>query len=286
MSEVGRRLDRLAEALSPSQAIALYLDEVAASESALAHAQAMVEDAESAAPLGRLMRQVQHAARTAHHGEPKEDVAQAVRLVTRDVGFLYYVIVALNAGLLSERRLRAFQLLTITHELHRFVEAAGTPMVPGGRIALRDGMMARVGPLVCELRAGARLVDIISMRYFAGREIRFPDVAAMQRAEQRQLDELLGILRDVEEEQDVAEEPSRPANGAARRGQARHPKSARAQFDLQALGAEIASLAEQMMTSVVATAQAEALFLVGLRRQAWPLLARQLATTSPIGVSV
>jgi hypothetical protein len=263
MSGADRRLAKVEGALTPQQAILAYLDEVAAAPSFVLH-QLADADRPLTGALVRLTQQVERATRQAHVKAPKEEIEQYAREAVRDVVFLHALIMDVNERILGEARLRDFQLLAINHELR----APLTALEGGLHRSLLTA--AHVAPLVIECYASAQAVTVVATRYFAGREIRFPDVATLQTGQLAQVDEMLAIYAEA-----VALLAELVPGEKRQRG-APSPVAGFAPLDPAALCRQAEAPARDLAELMIALAKSEALRFIGARQQAWTQLARQL----------
>jgi len=173
-------------------------------------------------------------------------------------GFLYFLHWQINERLLGEWRLRCFQLLVLLPELRDLVLA-----VPGEEARTAQAL-DHVGPLLTELLASQRAVELVSTRYFGGQEVRFPDVVAQQRLLHEQLTEALAIYADAVEL--MAPAPT----GKRKRGD---QPPVRPPWPPAAALTEAAEAPAQELASLLVTlARSEALRFIGETEQAWTTL--------------
>src|SRR5579871_2154759 len=259
MRDANRRLGKLEAWLTPSQVIAVYLErEVATATSLAAH---VIEEKglpRRSLPLLRLCEQVRQGVEQGSRGEPKEAVGRRVSQAMRDLGFLYFLHWQINERLLGEWRLRCFQLLVLLRELRDLVLA-----VPGEE-ACTAQTLDHVGPLLTELWASQRAVELVITRYFGGQEVRFPDVVAQQTLLREQLTEALAIYAD-------AVEVMAPAPTGKRKRPSQPPVLP--PWPPAAALTEAAEAPAQELASLLVTlARSEALRFIGETEQAWTTL--------------
>src|SRR5579871_1851357 len=259
MTDASRRLGKLEAWLTPSQAIAVYLErEVATAPSLAAH---VIEEKglpRRSLPLLRLCEQVRHGVEQGSRGEPKEAVGRRLQQAMRDLGFLYFLHWQINERLLGEWRLRCFQLLVLLRELRDLVLA-----VPGEE-ARTAHALDHVGPLLTELLASQRAVELVITRYFGGQEVRFPDVVAQQTLLHAQLTEALAIYASA-----VEPVTPKPAPKRRRRGQ---PPTSPPWPTAAALTEAAEPPAQELASLLVTLARSEALRFIGETEQAWTTL--------------
>ncbi len=144
MSGRRRRLQRIEIGLTPTQAVALWLQEAHRFESLQAHSQWLAGQPDAAFPLYRLHDLVVPAVEQAMKRAEREERDQAVRAALREVGFLFFVHQQANARILSDWRALRFGVAMLTHDP---TPAAGTRT------------RGRGSPPGCRRRAGRRGYD-------------------------------------------------------------------------------------------------------------------------------
>jgi hypothetical protein len=203
MSAAGKRLLKVETALTPRQAIVLWLQEAHAFPVITDYARWLHTQPETAYPLERLPRQVEEATRTAMKGQARDEVDRAVRMAIRDVVFLFHLHEEANRKIIEDQRamclLVAFLAATSPSPATRArTKWAGERVEWAKRTA--DAMTE-----VCALRGG---LTIVSERYYGGHDVLFAEVRAV-------LDLVIGGLETLieiyNEEERWAAESSRVA---------------------------------------------------------------------------
>jgi hypothetical protein len=170
-----RRLDKLEEALSPTQLVLRWLAEAHAYGDVPAYVASLLASDPPVAPLDRLAREAVHGARTANRGKRPEVVEAAVRSALRETVFRYELVLRINVvahdlvdreGLIDMALSARVALVTNQEEREpKDLEWLGQ---------LRDLLLSRVG----ELHATAEARTLVQERYLDGHSALFPDVAS------------------------------------------------------------------------------------------------------------
>jgi hypothetical protein len=108
-----KRLDKVQGALTPKQAVSLWMEEAHRYPNLQEYVQFLRGQPEHEAPLSRLPDQVEDAVTESMKGQPKDVIATAVRRAVRDVVFLYHLHNQLNFKVLSEQRAWSALLLAL-----------------------------------------------------------------------------------------------------------------------------------------------------------------------------
>ena len=76
---LNRRLDKIERALTPKQAVILWLQEIQQYRNGLEYAQFLASQPESAAPIYKITKQIDQSIRESMKGQPQQVVESAVR---------------------------------------------------------------------------------------------------------------------------------------------------------------------------------------------------------------
>ena len=184
-SAVDRRLAKLEQALSPTEAVLAWLVEAQQYPTIEAQARAIAALPVESAPLSIIGQRVEASVRASLKGQPKDDVRDAVRRGVGDAAFLYILVLQINA--------RAHEVATVEG-----LRAAGVfywmgCLLGGPREAdlspeaweIHRQELAEcwaswrtvVHRLTDDVRVESAARARLEQRYFGGRDVFFPDVA-------------------------------------------------------------------------------------------------------------
>src|SRR5437867_8584561 len=158
-----RRLQRIEAALIPTEAMAVWLQDVRSHHRSL---RALVESLQGkpdeAFPLFTLTRQAETAARARAKqqggGTDLEGVDRAERDAVRDVAMLFYLFMQVNGQLIEEKRALCLLLALLAHSVPHWYR--------DDRMARWDESRQRLQSAVEELYGWHRTVAILGDRYF------------------------------------------------------------------------------------------------------------------------
>ena len=102
---LNKRLDKLERALTPKQAVILWLQSTMQYRNVLEYVQFLRNQPESEAPIYKITKQISQSIREAMKGEPQRAIEQAVYRADRDVYFLINLRNQVNSYLATEERI-------------------------------------------------------------------------------------------------------------------------------------------------------------------------------------
>ena len=121
MNTARRRIEKLKTALSPKQAILLWLQEAHSFNTVEEYVRHLKDQRDIAWPIDRLTTQVEEAVKQDRKGQPNEKINRAIRSAYRDVLFLFYLHQRVNSKLISESRYYWTQCLLLIRELKSLI---------------------------------------------------------------------------------------------------------------------------------------------------------------------
>ena len=186
-----RRLKAMEESLSPTELVLRWLAEAHAYGSFDAYTRALLDQDSNDLPMDRLAREAQTSARTRSRGQPKEDVAAAVRKALVETIFRAQLVLRINA--LTQEFIDREVLIdgALSAHLGLAVHAgSGQPNDKGpiGLVPVRDLLFARV----TELHAFETARASVQRKHLDGATALFP-AAVREWAEQRTRSETLAV---------------------------------------------------------------------------------------------
>ena len=116
------RLQKMEHALTPKEAMLLWLQEAHQYSSINALAQSLKDAPLARYPLSRMEKQVDEAVLAAQKGRPREQVIRAENRALRDLYFLWHLFLEANEKVRRERRPMVLAYLFMQERLHRLVE--------------------------------------------------------------------------------------------------------------------------------------------------------------------
>jgi hypothetical protein len=259
-----RRLDKIADQLTPQQAVLLWMQEAHQHPTISEYMDSLRDAPDTKYPMMHLPPQVEQAVRAARKGEKPEVITRAVRQAVREVGFLFYLQLQLNTRLWADWRAMCLQLAYTASELrHRCAD-------DDPRAADLAEARQRAGDTVGEFLQWDVAIGKIADRYYAGTSPLFPGYAeqlagAIETAEKvvllfnDHLDYLIWLR-------------SESAKGRRRKS----PPLPVAPIDSDELKAAITPAGIDLARHIVVMAQAEAAEFLGETRQALALVRAHL----------
>jgi hypothetical protein len=186
-----RRLAALEASLSPTELVLRWLAEAHAYDAFTTYTQSLFDQDPSDLPMDRLAREAQTSARSRSRGQPKEDVAKAVRKALLETMFRAQLVLRINA--LTQDVIDREVLIdgALSAHLGLAVHATrGQPIDKGpiGLVLVRDLLFARV----TELHAFEAARTTVERKHLDGVTALFP-AAVRDWAEQRTRSETLAV---------------------------------------------------------------------------------------------
>src|SRR5439155_2225772 len=169
-----RRLQRIEAALIPTEAMALWLQDVRSHHRSLrALVVSLQGKPDEAFPLFTLTRQAETAARARAKpqggGTDLEGVDRAERDAVRDVAMLFYLFMQANGQFVEEKRALCLLVALLLHSVHDWFRDSRMPQWD-------DPLDRRLQLAVEELYGWQRAVAMLAERYFQGVCPLFPEV--------------------------------------------------------------------------------------------------------------
>jgi hypothetical protein len=282
------RLGKITTALTPRQAMLLWLEEAHQFPSMVAYMRSLVGKADPAFPLYRLPLQVEQATRSAMKGEPRDLVERAMRSGIRDVCFLYQLHQRANMHVLDAeealdlrlvRLIEGFQHLLVyevravqLEELQTRCKGRPSSLVlpawatQQGHAERKRGWCAQATALLGQAYTLRTAMDTLSQRWFAGHGVLYPASALG----------LTQLIKHVETLVTLFNEQQIALTADASREEATERQAL--MIDLAAVHAGQQAAIAVTLTGILELAKAAALDDVGERRAAHELVARQLGT--------
>jgi hypothetical protein len=186
-----RRLAALEASLSPTELVLRWLAEAHAYDDFKTYSESLFDQDPGNLPMDRLAREAQTSARSRLRGQPKDDVATAVRKALVDTLFRAQLVLRINA--LTQEFIDREVLINgaLSAHLGLAVHAgSGQPIdkAPVGLVQVRDVLFARVA----ELHAFETARAAVERKYLDGVTALFP-AAVREWTEQRTRSETLAV---------------------------------------------------------------------------------------------
>jgi hypothetical protein len=186
-----RRLAAIVASLSPTELVLRWLAEAHAYDDFKTYSESLLDQDPSTLPMDRLAREAQTIARSRSRGQPKEDVAAAVRKALVETIFRAQLVLRINA--LTQEFIDREVLIdgALSAHLGLAVHAgSGQPIdrAPVGLVQVRDLLFARVN----ELHAFETARAAVERKHLDGASALFP-AAVRDWAEQRTQSETLAV---------------------------------------------------------------------------------------------
>ena len=118
---LNRRLDKLERALTPKQAVILWLQEIRQYRNALEYAKFLASQPSSAAPIYRITTQIDRNIRETMKGQPPQVVEGAIRRAVRDVYFLINLHHQVNGYAATEERVWTLMVIALESSLQSII---------------------------------------------------------------------------------------------------------------------------------------------------------------------
>ena len=116
-----KRLDKVTKALTPKQAVVLWLQEIQQYQNATDYVKYLIGQPDNAAPITRLTTQIDQAVRVAMRGYPNEVVEAAVHRAVKDVVFLVKLHLQVNFKVMNELRARRLSQVALAEYLQAYM---------------------------------------------------------------------------------------------------------------------------------------------------------------------
>jgi hypothetical protein len=197
----GRRLAKLAGALSPKAATLLWLEEAHQFRSLPAYVDWLIDQPISAAPLERVPMQAKAAAVRSLRGQPREIVREAAHVAVRDAIFLVELVLKLNVAAESAIQLLGLRYAALFWEMRAISAEAeletGSEGTRGRRTIARRwaAWRAAVSAWLTDLYSAVETRLLLEHQYLDGRGALFPDLGRDWES-LRETAERLVVLRD------------------------------------------------------------------------------------------
>jgi hypothetical protein len=172
-SGTDKRLDKVTEGLSPTEAILLWLNEIHQHGNMAAYLFALKDEPPDQYPLYRLPRQMRYAVWAARNGKSRGATDRAEQQAVREVVFLYSLVQQSNLRLWSEWRTMCLQLAYATSQLQHLVQVDDRSPVSAGA-AVKLAVDAAIAFIQWDLAIRA-----VADRYFRGTGPLFPQHAEL-----------------------------------------------------------------------------------------------------------
>jgi len=114
---LNRRLDKIERALTPKQAVILWLQSTAEYRNLLEYVQYLKDQPASEAPLYKITKKVSQSIRESMKGQPQREVEQAVYRAERDVYFLVNLRNQVNGYVATEERVWSLMFVALEGNL-------------------------------------------------------------------------------------------------------------------------------------------------------------------------
>jgi hypothetical protein len=259
-----RRLDKLEGALSPREAVLLWMAEAHQYPTLAAYMDVLKDAPITKYPMMRLPERVAQAVRAARKGEKPEVVKRAERQAVREVAFLFYLQLQVNTRLGADWRALGFQLASVASTLAGLFHAEEPSDADLSEIREQAAKMIR------EFLQWDVAIRKIGDRYYAGTSPLFPGHA-------EQLADWIEIAEQVVTLFHDHVDWLRWLRTERPKGRKRKlPPLAVAPIDLEELKAAITPAGVELARHMVVMAQAEAAEFLGETRQALALVRAHL----------
>jgi hypothetical protein len=267
MTASQRRLAHLEAALSPREAVLLWMSVAHQYPTVPAYMDSLKDAPDTRYPMMWLPEQVAQAVRTAMKGAKPEAITRAARTAVREVAFLFYLQLQLNTRLWGDWRAMCLHLAYVASEMgHCCADDAPT-----------EADLARIRQhaidTVLEFLQWDLAVGKIAARYYAGMSPLFPAQAEQLAASLTHAEQVVLIFNDhLDYLAWLRTEGTRRVKGTRRK----LPPLPIAPIDLDGLKAAITPAGVDLARHIVVMAQAEAAEFLGETRQALQLLRKRL----------
>jgi hypothetical protein len=260
MTTSRRRLDKLEDGLSPTEAVLRWLGEAHEHATLPAYVQSLLAQPNAVYPLSRLPEEMETSVRQGLKGQPREHIERTVRIAVRDVAFLVYLVTQTNHAVLAERRANSLHFLLVSQGLKAFLHghAAWEGEAQQRWCALAEALVTETFTL-----HGA--TQRIATTYFRGRTPLFPETAADLQHVVRSTE---GIMESVER--------CLSLGLLERGGKPKRKRREAPRLDLQAVHEAAGDAAVERAAQIVSLAQGDALLLIGERERAFALVEGQV----------
>jgi hypothetical protein len=266
MSRAGdRRLEKIAQALSPQEAVLLWMAEARQYPTVAAYMDSLKDAPDTKYPMMRLPDQVAQAVRTARKGEKSEVITRAERKAVREVAFLFYLQLQLNTRLWADWRALCLHLAYVASELRHLCADDDEPSEAElGRVR-QHAIDAVLEFLQWDIAIGK-----IAARYYGGASPLFPAQAEQLAASLQSAEQVVTIFND---HLDYLTWQRRESGKGKRR---KLPPLPVEPINLDELKAVITPAGIELARHIVVMAQAEAAEFLGETRQALALVRTRL----------
>jgi hypothetical protein len=259
-----RRLDQVAQALSPQEAVLLWMQEAHQHQTISGYMDALHDGPDTTYPMMWLPTQVRQAVQTAMKGEKAEVIRQAERKAVREVAFLFYLQLQLNTRLWGDWRAMCLHLAYVASELrHRCAD-------DDPEAADLANVRQHAGDTLGEFLQWEIASRRIAARYYAGTNPLFPAHAEQLASSLRHAEQVVMIFNDHLDYLTWLRTES------TKRTKGRLPPLSVEPIDLEALWQAITPAGVDLARHIVVMAQAEAAEFLGETRQALALVRARL----------
>lgn len=254
-----RRLQKLEGALSPKAATLLWLSEAHGFPTLPAYVAWLIDQPPPAAPLYRVPEAAETGVRAALRGEKRDAIERSVREAVRQAVFLVELVIGLNTAAEETTRIEGLRYAALLWQMRAIsAEAQLETAGPSGgtsrrRTARWAAWRVAAASLIGAVYGAEEARTHLERRYLDGHAALFPEAVADCQALCEQTVQLAG-LGDVD-----AVTTARVDGARQRRG----PSSRRPAIDLRQLRAAARARAPEAATSLVDTARAAALDVLG-----------------------
>jgi hypothetical protein len=270
MSSTGyRRLEKIAQALSPQQAVLLWMAEAHQYPTLAAYMDALKDAPITQYPMMHLPDQVEQAVRTARKGAKPEVITRAVRQAVREVAFLFYLQLQVNTRLWGDWRAMCLHLAYVASEMgHCCADDAPT-----------EADLARVRQhaidVVLEFLQWDIAIGKLADRYYGGASPLFPAQAEQLAAALQNAEQVVTIFNDHLDYLAWQRTDSTKGKNTKRKKQKLPPLPVEP-IDLEELQGAIQPAGIDLASHIVVMAQAEAAEFLGEYQEALALVRTRL----------
>jgi hypothetical protein len=259
-----RRLDKVEDSLSPTEAVLRWMSEAHQYPTVPAYMDSLKDAPDTTYPMMWLPERVAQAVRAARKGEKPEVINRAERQAVRDVAFLFYLQLQLNTRLWADWRAMCLQLAYTASEL-RHLGADDDP-----RAADLADVRQHAGDTLREFLQWEIAIRKIADRYYAGMSPLFPEHARLLAESLHSAEQVVTLFNDHLDYLTWLRTAS--AKGKRRK----HPPLPVAPIDLDELRAAISPAGIDLARHIVVMGQAEAAEFLGETRLALALVRAHL----------
>jgi hypothetical protein len=256
-----RRLDQMAQALSPREAVLLWMQEAHQYATVPAYMDALKDAPDTTNPMMWLPDRVARAVRSTMKAEKPEVIKRAERQAVREVAFLFYLQLQVNTRLWADWRALCLHLAYVASELGR--RCADDDATEADLAKVREHAI----DIVLEFLQWDIAIRKLAARYFTGLSPLFPAQAEQLATSLTHAEQVVRLFNDHLDYLAWLRTESTKR---------RLPPLSVEPIDLEALWQAITPAGVDLARHIVVMAQAEAAEFLGETRQALQLLRKRL----------